>query len=97
MTSSESEEVFKLFTRDHPNFKNQCRWVGLPDGSREFVCSTEAMEAFTRWCLVNGLGDREKVIRFLTEGIPALKEAVKMKWGSGQGSALGNGEPHDRT
>ena len=87
MSNVEAEQVFELFTRDHPNFKGRGRWADMPDGTREFVFTTEAMEAFVRWCLVNGLGDRDKVVDFLTKGIPELKAQLAEAFKTGDAAA----------
>lgn len=92
MTNEEAKELFDAFTRDHPEYASHGRWADTP-GGREFVFTTEAMEAFARWSLINSLGDGNRTLGFLTEGLPNLKaHAAALRTGGAVAYGAGDDE-----
>ncbi len=73
MTNAEMDELFALYLADNPGGPNRRQDMTLADGRVEPMMDIDTTEAFLRWCLRKGFGDREKVVSFLSDIVPRLR------------------------
>ena len=63
---------FEEFIAEYPEHAAGRETVTLEDGRSEDVIQIDTLEAFLRWCLIEGYGDGQKIVAFLAEAIPGL-------------------------